>query len=82
MNRVIIHKNPNGDTRTAPKGITYEQFQVANDSHRDDVNKVISALSLMLSENGVKHDWTKKEYEKMFTSTRSGTICCPDARTM
>lgn len=64
--KVIIYKNPNGDTRTAPKNITFEQFQEANNSHRDDVNKVISVLSLMLSENGVKHDWTKKKYEKMF----------------
>ena len=66
--KIIIHKNPNGDTRTAPKGITFEQFQEANDSHRDDVNKVISVLSLMLSENGLKHDWTKKSEEKMFYS--------------
>ena len=48
--KIEIHKNPNGDTRTAPKGIAYEQFQAANDSHRDDVNKVISVLSLMLSD--------------------------------
>lgn len=54
--KIVIHKNPNGDTRTAPKEITFEQFQEANDSHRDDVNKVISVLSLMLSENGLKHD--------------------------
>ena len=66
MNKVIIHKNPNGDTRTAPKNITFEQFQEASDSHRDDVNKVISVLSLMLSENGVKHDRTKKSEEAMF----------------
>ena len=64
--KIVIHKNPNGDTRTAPKNITFEQFQEANDSHRDDVNKVISVLSLMLSENGVKHDWTNKSEEKMF----------------
>lgn len=64
--KIIIHKNPNGDTRTAQKGITFEQFQEANDSHRDDMNKVISVLSLMLSENGLKHDWTKKSEEKMF----------------
>lgn len=64
--RIVIHKNPNGDTRTAPKGIAFEQFQEANNSHRDDVNKVISVLSLMLSENGVKHDWTKKSEERMF----------------
>lgn len=28
--KVVIHKNPNGDTRTAPKGITFKQFQEAN----------------------------------------------------
>ena len=59
--KIEIYKNPNGDTRTAPKNITFEQLQEANDSHRDDVNKVISVLALMLSENGVKHDWTKKK---------------------
>ena len=74
--KIEIHKNQNGDTRTAPKGITYEQFQVANDSHRDDVNKVISVLALMLSENGVKHDWTKKKYEKMFYSNFMATMNC------
>lgn len=66
IRKVEIHKNPNGDTRTAPKNVSFEQFQEANDSHKDDVNKVISILSLMLSTNGVKHDWTKKKYEKMF----------------
>lgn len=64
--QVEIHKNPNGDTRTATKDIAFDQFQEANDSHRDDVNRVISVLALMLSENGVKHDWTKKSEEKMF----------------
>ena len=64
--KVTIYKNPNGDTRTAPKNITFEQLQEANNSHIDDVNKVISVLSLMLSENGEKHDWTKKSEEAMF----------------
>lgn len=32
--KVIIRKNPNGDTRTAPKGITFEQFDEANWSHK------------------------------------------------
>lgn len=64
--QVTIHKNPNGDTRTAPNGITFEQFQEANDSHRMDVQSVIYELSCMLSGNGIKHDWTKKSEEKMF----------------
>ena len=71
---VTIHKNPNGDTRTAPKDITFDQFQEANNSHRDDVNRVISVLSLMLSENGVKHDWTKNKYKKMFYNNFLSTM--------
>ena len=38
------------------------------------MNKVISALSLMLSGNGVKHDWTKKKYEKMFYNNFLATM--------
>lgn len=63
---VVIHKNPNGDTRTAPKNITFKQFQEANDSHIADVKAVMDELGTMLCENGEKHDWTKKKYEKMF----------------
>ena len=64
--KVIIYKNPNGDTRTAPKGITFEQFQEANNSHIADVGKVMFKISDMLKDNGCKHDWTKKSEEKMF----------------
>ena len=64
--KVVIHKNPNGDTRTAPKGITFEQFQEANDSHIADVRAVMDEIGTMFCENGEKHDWTKKAEEKMF----------------
>lgn len=37
MYDITIYKNPNGDTRTAPKNVTYEQFQKANDMHITDV---------------------------------------------
>lgn len=66
--QVVIHKNPNGDTRTAPKGITFEQFKEANNSHIADVGNVMFKLSDMLKDNGCKHDWTKKSEEKMFYS--------------
>ena len=66
--KIIIHKNPNGDTRTAQKGITYEQFQEANNNHIEDVKTVMTYLSILLAEKGVKHDWTKKSEEKMFYS--------------
>ena len=64
--KVTIYKNPNGDTRTAPKNITFEQFQEANNSHIADVGNVMITLSEKLKENGCKHDWTKKSEERMF----------------
>ncbi len=67
IKRVIeIKKNPNGDTRTAPKGITFEQFQEANDMHIDDVKAVMYELSKMVDNAGENHDCTKKSQERMF----------------
>lgn len=71
---VVIYKNPNGDTRTAPKDIVFEQFQEANDSHIADVEAVMDELGAMLCENGEKHDWTKKKYEKMFYNNFLATM--------
>lgn len=62
----IIQKNPNGDTRTAPKNVTYEQFQKANDWHREDVASVMYELSRMIDNVGKFHDCTKKCQERMF----------------
>ena len=66
MNKVIIHKNPNGDTRTAPKDIAFEQFEEANSSHINDVDEVMNAIASKLRNNGIIHDWTKKSEEAMF----------------
>lgn len=63
---IEIKKNPNGDTRTAPKGITFEQFQEANDMHIDDVKAVMWELSKMVDRAGENHDCTKKSQERMF----------------
>ena len=41
---IIIKKNPNGDTRTASKKISYEEFQEANDMHKRDVYEVMKYL--------------------------------------
>lgn len=64
--KVVIHKNPNGDTRTAPKGITFDLFQEANDSHISDVRTVMNEIGTMFCENGENHDRTKKSEEKIF----------------
>lgn len=63
---IEIRKNPNGDTRTATKGITFEQFQEANDMHRLDVAAVMYVLSRMVDAAGENHDCTKKSQERMF----------------
>ena len=63
---IIINKNPNGDTRTAPKNISFEQFQIANDMHRADVNAVMKYLAHLVHNAGLKHDYTKKSDEELF----------------
>lgn len=63
---VTIKKNPNGDTRTARKDVSFEQFQEANDMHRDDVAAVMWELSKMIDAAGEYHDCTKKSQERMF----------------
>ena len=73
MKRLKIYKNPNGDTRTAPKDVTYEQFQKANDMHIRDVSLIMYYLSSLIREQGESHDYTKKtaepEFYKNFLST-------------
>lgn len=66
MNKIYIHKNPNGDTRTAPKGITIYQLHEATISHMWDVAMVMLRLADILKEKGVLHDHTKLEYEEEF----------------
>ena len=63
---IIIKKNPNGDTRTASKNISYEEFQEANDMHKRDVYEVMKYLSRLISVTGLFHDFTKKREEQLF----------------
>lgn len=64
--RVKIVKNPDGDTRTASKDVTFEQFQIANRMHRADVARVMDLLSNIMHNNGQQHDWTKIMREEEF----------------
>lgn len=70
----IIYKNSNGDTRTAPKNVTFKEFQKANDMHREDVKNTMNEIALLLMEKGKKHDWTKKDYEEMFYNNFLSTL--------
>ena len=62
---IKIKKNPNGDTRTAPKNVSFEDFQEANDMHISDVSDVIYELSRMIDNRGMNHDYTKKISRKI-----------------
>ena len=64
--KIIIKKNPNGDTRTAKGDITFEDFQKANDMHINDVNRIMSKIGDCIKDIGAIHDWTKKQYEREF----------------
>ena len=63
---IKIKKNPNGDTRTAPKNVSFEDFQEANDMHISDVSSVMYEISRMINNRGTNHDYTKKSQEKLF----------------
>jgi hypothetical protein len=71
---ITIKKNPNGDTRTAPKTISYEQFQQANDMHRADVSATMLLLSSIIAQTGANHDYTKKSEEQMFYDDFKSTL--------
>ena len=63
---VIIKKNPNGDTRTAKKDVSFEEFQESNNMHIEDVKNVMCELADRISNAGVEHDFTKKTKEELF----------------
>lgn len=71
---IHIKKNPNGDTRTAPKDVTYEQFQEANYMHMKDVEKVMWYLGHLVTRAGYAHDYTKKTEEPQFYKDFLSTI--------
>lgn len=71
---VKIYKNPNGDTRTAPRDISFEKFQEANNMHIKDVRNVMDKLGQNLSNIGTSHDYTKLTYDKLFYENLVSTI--------
>lgn len=71
---IKIKKNPNGDTRTASKNVSFEEFQKANNMHISDVNNVMNFLSNYVKRRGMFHDHTKKSQEKLFYDNFLSTI--------
>ena len=66
MGELVIRRNPNGDTRTAPKDVTFEEFQEANDMHIRDVSRVMDIFARIIQHRGESHDYTKRTAEKKF----------------
>ena len=66
--KIYIEKNPNGDTRTAGKNVSYEDFCKANESHRRDVELVMRELASTIKDRGLSHDFTKILHSKQFYS--------------
>lgn len=65
---IKIVKNPNGDTRTARKDVTLEEFREANLMHINDVSDTMDYLASLLMGAGVVHDYTKIKLESLFFS--------------
>lgn len=59
MNKIIINKNPNGDSRTAPSIPTFSEFKKANKMHQRDVAMMMQGLSFLVTNVGNMHDWSK-----------------------
>ena len=76
MDKIIIKKNPNGDTRTVDRENppTFEEFHEANESHISDVRRVMFELSRECNRIGRGHDFTKLSREKEFYSDFMRTL--------
>ena len=59
MDRIIIKRNTNGDTRVAKSVPTFYDFLDANNLHIQDVREMMFELSKEIKLAGEKHDWTK-----------------------
>ena len=64
--KIIIKKNPNGDTRTAKGKVSFEEFAHANDMHINDVKTIMDFYADLCKYIAENHDFTKKKYEKQF----------------
>lgn len=64
--KIVIKKNPNGDTRTAQGEVDFDTFSKSNDMHIRDVSNIMNFFADMCEYSGQSHDYTKKEFEQKF----------------
>ncbi len=60
--KIIIHKSPSADSRSADHEITKEELEESTVMHASDVAKALRWFADKLEQAGEKHDWTKLEY--------------------
>lgn len=66
LSTVYVKPNNLGDTRTAERIPSREEFHEANVSHVDDVRAIMEQIAAEINWRGTIHDWTKTDYEAMF----------------
>lgn len=71
--KIIIKRNPNGDTRTATD-TSYKAFAKANRQHIKDVQALMRDMGYAIQGRGYLHDFTKIRDEKQFYSDYLNTI--------
>jgi hypothetical protein len=59
MKPIEIKKNSIGDTRTATRVPTFDEFIEANAEHRSDVSRMMSGIANCIEKAGRNHDNTK-----------------------
>ena len=59
MNKVKIRKNNLGDTRTATRVPTFDEFREANYYHIEDVRNMMQTFAEKIRDTGANHDFTK-----------------------
>ena len=76
MNTVKMKKNTLGDTRTAKRMPTKEEFHHSNWLHKDDVINLATEFAIELKKRCGNHDWTKVEepYASIFYDLMKSTI--------
>ena len=72
--KVMLTPNKNGDTRTAPRYVTFRKVLQASVSHREEVREVMYLISGELKQQGKDHDWTKITDSKQFFKDFKATI--------
>ena len=76
MDKIVIKRSKNADTRSAEGQVSKEELTANTQSHIRDVKAVGYWLSLKLKESVLNHDHTKLEYmdefHKDFTSGKQG----------